>query len=54
MDGPRCPNCKHDANIHINDGYHEARCLGACYERLGQPNYWCECTSLRKKEKVHG
>lgn len=47
IDGPQCPNCKHDADIHYGRGY----CLGAKYDRLGEHESWCDCTSLRKKEK---
>jgi hypothetical protein len=50
---PRCPNCKHDTNIHWDDRDH---CLGAKFdERTGAHVAWCDCTGIKpvkKKEKA--
>lgn len=46
VDGPKCPNCHHDAAIHD-----EGKCLGAVFDRNGTHVRWCDCDTLDRKGK---
>lgn len=46
IDGPPCPNCKHDVSIHWEDGH----CLGAVMEH-GKHVRWCTCLSPKKEKE---
>lgn len=47
IDGPKCRNCDHDADIHT-----EEKCLGAVYDH-GTHVSWCDCPRLRRRGKAN-